>query len=466
MRVSETTRLDPMGSEPIEKILPKFAIPAVASNLFNALYNIVDQIYIGQGVGYLGNAATNVAFPVTTICMAVGLLLGVGAASKFNLEMGRGNRDKVNRVTATCFSTLILVGVALFAVIELLAEPLMRCFGATDQILEYAVTYTRITGVGIPFLLISTGGNPLIRSDGRAKWSMFCVVSGAVLNMILDPIFIFVFHWGVAGAAIATIISQILSAILVLCYIPRFQLIHLSLRDFLPSGKALREMCALGMTPAFNQLASLVVQVVLNNLLRTYGALSVYGSEIPLAVGGIVTKVNVIFTAIILGIAQGAQPIHGFNYGAGLFHRVRQTYKLESKVVILISVLAFLLFELLAAPIISLFGSENALYHQFADNYLRVYLFCTFLNGMQQMSTMFFSATGHAKEGALLTLSRQVLFLLPLLCLFAWLGGVDGIKFAAPVADTLAFCITMVLVRREFQHQSALVRQSAAEKSD
>lgn len=448
---TETGGRHPMLTEPVSKLLPQFAIPAITANLVSALYNIVDQIFIGNKVGYYGNAATNVAFPITTICMALGLLIGVGSASNFNLELGKGNEKRAQKVAGTALGTLLLLGIGVLVIIGLFMHPMLVFFGATDEILNYAETYVGITMWGVPFLLISTGGNQLIRSDGSPKWSMSCMVSGAIINVILDYVFVYMYEWGIAGAAAATVIGQIVSAALVAVYIPRFRNIRLSVRDFIPQGKVLLSIAALGLTPMFNNLSNLVVQLALNNLLRSYGAVSVYGSEIPLAVAGIVTKINMIFSSVVLGIANGLQPIAGFNYGARQYGRVQSAYQLGRRLCFIISVAAFLCFELLTEPIIALFGAENELYMQFAVPYLRVFLFCTFLNGVQILSTIFFSVIGKAKKGAFLAVTRQVLLLIPFLVLFSVLNGVDGIKYAGPAADTVAFVITMWMIHAEFK---------------
>lgn len=445
----------PMLTEPVTKLLPKFAIPAITANLVSALYNIVDQIFIGNKVGYYGNAATNVAFPITTVCMALGMMIGVGSASNFNLELGRGNSKRAQDVAGTAFATLILTGGILLFGISIFMHPMLLFFGATDEILYYAQSYVSITMWGIPFLMLSTGGNQLIRSDGSPKWSMSCMVSGALVNVVLDYIFVYVFEWGIEGAAAATVIGQIVSALMVILYFPRFKNIHLAVRDFRPVWTVLLSILALGLTPMFNQISNLVVQLVLNNLLRSYGAASVYGSEIPLAVAGIVTKVNMIFNSVVLGIANGLQPIAGFNYGAKQYGRVKSAYQMGRRLCFFISIGAFLCFELLAEPIISLFGSENELYMQFATSYLRVFLFCTFLNGVQTVSTIFFSVIGKAKKGAFLAITRQVLLLVPCLFIASAIAGIDGIKYAGPVADALAFAVTMWMINREFSNIQA-----------
>lgn len=441
----------PMLTEPITKLLPKFAVPAITANLVSALYNIVDQIFIGNKIGYYGNAATNVAFPITTVCMALGLMVGVGSASNFNLELGRGNTKKAQDVAGTSFATLVLIGIFLLCAIGIFMHPMLLFFGATDEILAYAESYVGITMWGVPFLMLSTGGNQLIRSDGSPKWSMSCMVSGALVNVVLDYVFVYIFEWEIAGAAAATVIGQVISAMLVIAYFPKFKNIRLNIRSFWPAWRVLPSILALGLTPMFNQISNLVVQIVLNNLLRSYGEASVYGSEIPLAVAGIVTKVNMVFNSVVLGIANGLQPIAGFNYGARQYARVQAAYRMGRRICLIMSIAAFLCFEILAESIISLFGSENELYMQFATSYLRVFLFCTFLNGVQVVSTIFFSVIGEAKKGAFLAVTRQVLLLIPCLLAAAVIAGIDGIKYAGPVADTMAFAITMWMINREFK---------------
>lgn len=448
-----------MGEKKISSLLTKLAIPAVIANLVSALYNIVDQIFIGQGVGYLGNAATNIAFPVTTICMAISLLVGVGGSANFNIQLGQGNKERARQMVSTAFGTLILCGVAVAALIRMFLQPLMVAFGATDQLLEYAMTYVSITSLGIPFLLLSTGGNPMIRADGSATYSMMAMVSGAVLNTVLDPFFIFVCGFGIAGAAWATVISQILSGVMVLLYLPRFRSVKLRLRDFIPNGRILLAVVSLGLAPMFFQLSNTVVQIVTNNLLRIHGEASVYGSEIPIAVAGIISKINVIYTSVVLGVSQGAQPIFGFNYGARKYGRVRQTYRLVILVCTVVSVFAFLVFQLFPLQIVSLFGNGSEAYLRYAVKYLRVFLFFTFINGSQIASTNFFSAIGKGFKGAILSLTKQIFLLVPLLVLLSGLLGVDGIMFAGPLADFLAWCATMLLIRLEFK---SMPRESAA----
>lgn len=443
---------NPMGYKPIPKLLISMAVPAVVANVVNALYNIVDQIFIGHGVGYLGNAATNIAFPLTTICMAIGLMTGLGAASNFNLELGRGNPEKAKRAAGTAAGMLVICGVVLCIVIRMFLEPLMLAFGATEQILGYAMEYTGITSLGIPFLLFSTGINPLVRADGSPTYSMAAIVSGAVLNIILDPLFIFVFGMGIAGAAWATVISQIISAGLLVFYFPRFKTVSFCARDFIPRFQAVKEIVSLGMSSFIFQFSTMIIQIVTNNLLHIYGTNTVYGSDIPIAVAGIVAKVNVIFIAIVIGIVQGSQPICGYNYGAQNYLRVRKTVRLLLTSTFILSTLIWFCFETFPVQIVSLFGSGDELYFEFATKYMRVFLFFTFINGIQVSCSTFFPAIGKAFKGAMLSLTKQLIFLLPLLLLMSSMMGLEGIMYAAPIADLCSFTLAVILLIIEMKH--------------
>ena len=444
-----TTIENPMGTQPIKKLLMQLAIPAMIANVVNALYNIVDQIFIGQGVGYLGNAATNIAFPITTICLALGLMTGVGAASNFNLELGRKEVEKARRIAGTAVVQLIVMGIAVCVIVQIFLAPLMQLFGATDQIFDYAMEYSRITAYGIPFFLFSTGFNPLVRSDGRATFSMMAIIAGAVLNTVLDPIFIFVFQMGIAGAAWATVISQMVSALLLFAYIPKFRSVKFQWEDFIPHMKQVEAIAALGLTSFIFQISALIVQIVSNNLLKTYGAMSIYGSEIPIAVGGIVSKVFVIFIALIIGMTQGVQPIVGYNYGAKYYERVRQTIFLALKIGFGLSFVTWAVFEIFPLQIIQLFGNGNDLYFEFGIRYMRYFMLFTLINGITILITTFFPAIGKAKTGAFLSLARQLLILLPVMLLMTYTFGVEGMMFATPVSDVISLVLCLFFFKRE-----------------
>ena len=444
--------LNPLGYKPVGKLLKSLAIPAIIANLVNALYNVVDQIFIGQGIGYLGNAATNIAFPITTMCLAIGLTLGIGGASNFNLELGKGYPEKSKHTAGTAASTLIIIGIILCITVRIFLEPLMIGFGATDKILEYSIEYTGITSYGIPFLLFSIGVNPLVRADGNAKYSMIAIVIGAILNTILDPLFMFVYNLGIAGAAWATVISQIISASLLLIYFPKFKSVKFSLNDFIPQLHYLKRIISLGFASFIYQFSNMIVLVTTNNLLKIYGKNSIYGSDIPIAVFGIVMKINVIFIAIVLGLVQGAQPIFGFNYGAKNFHRVRETMRLLLKITFSIATILFIIFQVFPKQIISLFGEGDKLYFEFATKYMRIFLVFISLNSIQISIATFFPSIGKAIKGAIVSLTKQLIVLFPLLLTLPKFFGVEGVIYATPLTDLIAFTVAIIFLINEFKY--------------
>ena len=440
---------NPLGTAPVGGLIRKFAIPAIISMLVSAMYNIVDQIFIGQGVGMLGNAATNVAFPVTTIATALALLLGIGGASNYNLEMGAGREKKASGIAGTALSSLVISGAVLCVIVLLFLKPLLTLFGATKDVMPYAVDYTGITALGLPFYILSVGGNHVVRADRSPTYSMACVTAGAVINTILDPLFIFGFGWGIKGAAWATVIGQVVSGILVVVYFWKFRKMYLEKSMLKPKFSYLKAVAALGLASCINQIAMALVQIVLNNILRYYGAASIYGSDIPIACVGVISKVNQVFMAICIGISQGCQPIWGFNYGAEKYSRVRQTYRYAVTACTIIATGFFLCFQLFPHQIVGIFGTGSDLYFQFAERYLKIYMFMTFANGIQPMSSGFFTSIGKAKLGVVMSLTRQVLFLLPLIVIFPLFMGIDGVMYAGPIADAAAFALAIIFARRE-----------------
>ena len=440
---------NPLGTAPVGGLISKFAIPAIISMLVSALYNIVDQIFIGQGVGMLGNAATNVAFPVTTIATALALLLGIGGASNYNLEMGAGREKKASSIAGTALSTLVITGAILAVAVLLFLRPLLGLFGATTDVMPYAVDYLGITAVGLPFYVLSIGGNHIVRADRSPTYSMTCVLTGAVINTILDPLFIFGFGWGIKGAAWATVIGQVVSGILVIIYFGKFRKMYLEMSMLKPSSECLKAVISLGMASCINQIAMAIVQIVMNNILRYYGGLSVYGSDIPIACVGVISKVNQVFMAICIGISQGCQPIWGFNYGAKKYDRVRLAYRYSVTACTAIATVFFLCFQLFPHQIVSIFGTGSDLYFQFAERYLKIFMFMTFANGIQPMSSGFFTSIGKAKLGIVMSLTRQVLFLLPLIVIFSLIMGIDGVMYAGPIADAAALALAILFARRE-----------------
>lgn len=454
--MSETTKNNPLGTERVGSLMVKFAVPSIIAMLVGALYNIVDQLFIGQAVGTLGNAATNIAFPLSTSCIALALLFGIGGASNFNLAMGEGRKEEAASYAGNSAVLLIGSGLVLFLVTQLFLTPLLVFFGAPADVMPYAKVYVRITSIGFPCLILTAGGCHLIRADGSPKMSMICNLIGAGINTVLDAIFVLGFRWGMAGAALATIIGQIVSAAVVIYYLAHYKTVHLGKKQLSVESRCAVNIMALGTASFFNQVAMMIVQIVLNKSLTHYGELSEYGAAIPLACAGIVTKVGQLFFSVIIGISQGTQPIESFNYGAKQFGRVREAYNLAVRAGTIISVVSFLIFQVFPGEILALFGTGSDAYFKFGIKFLRVYLFFTFVNFLQPITSTFFTSIGKPQKGTFLSLTRQIVFLLPLTLILPLFVGIDGIMYAAPVADCLAAVIAITMAVKEFREMKKL----------
>lgn len=442
---------NPLGALPVTGLLKKFAVPSIIAMLTSALYNIVDQFFIGNSVGELGNAATNIAFPLSTACISIALLFGIGGASAFNLAKGRQNEKEAVYCMGNSITGMVVLGCLLLLITQLFLEPMIRFFGAPESIMEYAKTYIKITSLGFPVLILTAGGGHLIRADGSPKMSMVCNVTGAVINTILDALFVFGFGWGMAGAALATIIGQYIAVLLVIRYLRHCRTVELKIRHLKPEWIYVKKIATLGAASCSNQLAMMIVQLVMNKSLTYYGGLSSYGQEIPLACAGIITKVNQVFFSIIIGISQGLQPIVSFNYGAEKYDRVKKGYLLAAKTGLVISVIAFLIFQIFPRQIIAIFGNGSEEYIRFAVSYFRIFLFFTFLNFLQPITSNSLTAIGKPGQGMFLSLTRQILFLLPLIVVLPLFIGIDGILFAGPIADGMAGIVAVILMYRELK---------------
>lgn len=451
--MSDTKNINPLGEERINKLLRQFAIPSIISMLVGSLYNIVDQFFIGQSVGELGNAATNISFPLSISCVAIALLFGVGGASAFNISMGSGDKDRAVYYLGNGAAMLFGCGLLLCLITQLFLEPMLRFFGSPDNVLGYAKTYTRIISFGFPFVILATGGGHLIRADGRPKIAMICNLTGAVINTVLDAAFVFGLGLGMAGAAYATIIGQFVSGGMTIWYLCHCKTVKIKKQHLMVRGKNIARIASLGAAPCSNQLSMMIVQIVMNKSLKYYGSLSVYGEAVPIACAGIISKVNMVFMSFIIGISQGLQPIASFNYGAKKYGRVREAYLKAISCGFLLAFAAFLLFQFAPRQIISIFGDGSEEYYQFAINYFHIFLFFTFINFLQPISSNFFTAIGKPKIGGFLALTRQIIFLLPLIIIFPLFVGIDGIMYAGPIADFLAGVVTAVMVVWELKKE-------------
>lgn len=445
---AKSVRSELLGNAPVTSLMVKFAVPSIIAMLVGALYNIVDQLFIGQAVGPLGNAATNIAFPFSTSCLSLALLFGIGGASCFNLNMGRGEREKAPYFVGNAAVMMLLCGVLLMVITKLFLTPLLNLFGSPADVLPLAQEYVRITSWGFPFMIITTGGGHLIRADGSPRMTMLCNLLGAVINTGLDALFVLGFQWGMAGAAYATIIGQIISGTVAIIYLTRYKTVHVGLKHLRIRWKYTGRIMAIGMASCINQLAMMVVQIAMNNLLKHYGALSVYGESIPIAVSGIVMKVNQITFSIVIGLGQGAQPIISFNYGAEKYERVSKAFRSAITVGAAVAVSAFILFQLFPREIIAAFGTGSDEYFDFGVKFFRVFLFFTWLNCLQPIASTFFTSIGKSVKGAFLSLTRQILFLLPPMIVLPLFMGIDGILWSGPLADLLSgiACVIMLIV--------------------
>ena len=435
-----------LGYEKIGKLIKKFSIPCIISLVVNALYNIVDQIFIGWGVGYIGNGATNVVFPITVLCLAFALMFGDGSSAYLSLKLGEKKNKEASKGVVNGILISIIVAILFCAITLIFLPQILNLFGCTDALREDALKYGSFIAIGLPFMMIGTTLNSIIRADGSPRYAMTSMVIGAVLNIILDPIFIFVFKMGVEGAAIATSISQFVTFILNIIYLRKIKSIKIEKEDIRLKPSIVGKVSMLGISSFITQMSIVLVMAVENNLLGKYGAQSKDGAEIPITVFGIVMKISQILNSIIIGIATGAQPILGYNYGAQNYDRVKKTLKIVLGLSLIVSTVAFLLFQLIPDKLIGIFGSGNDLYIEFACLAFRTYLMLCICNGIQIPAGIFFQAIGKGVKSAVISLSRQVVFLIPAMFAFGSIWGIEGVLYAGPFADALAFIVATTLL--------------------
>ena len=442
-----------LGEEKISKLLLKFSIPCVTGLLIGALYNIVDQIFIGNSeLGYLGNAATGVSFPIICIANAFAWCIGDGAASYLSICSGRKDSELAHKCVGTGITVSTLISLVLAAVCLIFARPLMSLFGASEQTLDMAVEYFRIIAALFPCYLLTSVMNSMIRADGSPAYAMVAMMTGAVINLILDPLFIYVLDWGIAGAAWATAIGQIASFLLCGVYFFRPKCFRLSSRSFLPDGKVLKEVVLLGSATFVTQIAIVVMALVCNMTLAHYGSLSRYGQDIPISVFSIQTKVYTVVGNIVTGIVLGGQPIFGYNYGAGKLDRVRQTYRIVLISSLVVGLVATLIFQFWPELVINLFGAGDELYMEFAKKTFRIYLSLVTVTGLTKMTTVFFQSIGRSAQAVATSLIRDIVCFAPL-AIFLSAGlekrqpgtGIDGILLAAPLSDGVAAIVILLL---------------------
>lgn len=436
-----------LGKEKVSKLLLKFSIPCILSLLISSLYNIVDQIFIGNSeLGYLGNAATSIVFPITIISVAFAWAIGDGSAAFLSLCQGR--KDTKNAHIAIGNGILINFIISILFVILgfLFMNNLLFLFGASEVTLPIAQNYFRIILMFIPVYMIANGMNAIIRADGSPGYSMSSTLVGAITNIILDPIFIFVFKWGIAGAAWATVIGQCLSLIVSIVYFTKTKTFKLNTSSFKFNFGIFSNVIKLGISTFITQMSIVVISLVCNIMLAKYGALSKYGIDIPIAVIGICMKVFTIVINIAVGIILGAQPILGYNYGAKQYDRVKQTFKLALLSTVVVGLISMVLFELYPSVIIRMFGTESDLYMKFAIKTFRIFLFFIVFTCTIKISSIFFQAVGNPVEASIVSLARDIVLFVPLVIILPKFMGIEGALYAAPIADLVGIIITVILL--------------------
>ncbi|MCI9156506.1 MAG: MATE family efflux transporter [Lawsonibacter sp.] len=444
-----------LGQEKIGKLLVQFAIPSTLALIISCLYNIVDQIFVGNGIGYLGNAATGIVFPITVIGWGASVLFGDGMATFLSLSQGKGDTSTAGRSVANSILGSFLSGVVIIAVSYILGDRVFYALGATDATIELTRDYGRIIFLMMPLALVQNTIASVIRADGSPKYSMAAMMVGAVINMIGDPVAIFVLHWGIKGAAIATILGQFVSFLICIAYLGRSRVFRVKASDFVPSWQYLKPILPLGAGSFLTQLFIVATTIANNILLKSYGAQSEYGSDIPLSAFVVIIKLFQIILNIACGITAGALPIMGYNYGAKLYSRVKETFKLVVLSTLTVCIIATVLFESVPLVFVRMFGTDGGeLYTNFAIGCLRIYLSLVILTCLQKACAMFLQSIGHAKAAVPLSVLRDILLIF--LAIFMPMRmGIMGILWSAPVADVIAMVITAAVVIQVWRKMGA-----------
>lgn len=448
-----------LGTEKIGKLLLTYSVPGIISMLVNSIYNLVDQIFIGQGVGYLGNGATNVSFPFVQLLLALSLMVSAGTAANTSLNLGRKDDEEACHYVGNGFGLALFFGISLLIAGQLFLVPLLQFFGATQANLSYAIDYSRIILIGFPFVAAGMMMNDIIRADGTPRYAMVSMLVGAVLNVIFDPLFIFVFHWGVKGAALATIIGQIATFCMSFWKMHRLKTVKLIYADIRPTGRRIKRIVMIGMSAFLTQISMLFVQVLLNNQAAKYGAMSEYGADIPVTCFGIIMKVNQIMISVIIGITNATQPIFSFNFGAARYDRVRELVKKTVATTFVVGCIGWLLLQNFPSQIISIFGQESELYNKFAVMCCQNMTKMIFVIGIPMVAGVYFQAVGKPMQAVVLSLSRQVLFTMPLMVILPLLWGVEGIMYAYPVADCFSIILATILLLGEMRRLKRLEQE-------
>lgn len=450
-----------LGKDNINKLLLSFALPCVISMLINSIYNIVDQIFIGKGVGTLGNAATNVIFPLVIIFNAVAGLIGNGAAANLSLKLGEGKKEEGGKIIGSAVTISFILALILSVLSYIFLPKLVYMFGCTNSVYKYAIDYGRIIILGAPFMIIYSSLSQLIRADGSPKYSMILLVIGAIINIILDPIFIFVFHLGVKGGAIATVIGQVVSFIMAIFYLKKVKSVKLNKSSFFIDRSILRTL-GLGLSSFITQGTVLALFIFMNNMMTKYGVYTKYGADIPLSVYGVISKINSLFISTILGISIGAQPIIGYNYGAGNYKRVKETLRkvliINCVVGICFNIIFFLFPESIVSIFISKTDSNYKLFLEFAVVICHSFLLLMGINFLEMTTSIVVQSLGNVKKATMVSFIRQIILFIPLACILCitFNKGIYGVLNAGPIADSITFIIAIFVLKSEYKKLSKM----------
>lgn len=440
------TMENPLGTQPVDKLIWKFAIPGIISQLVNSVHNIVDQVFLGWGVNDLAIGATNVVFPFTTIMTAVSALIGMGASAHFSILLGKKQTEEAANYLGNAITMMTSISILIAVVSFLFLEPILYLFGATGPIMAYAYPYARIICLGIPFGIFAAGMSYFVRADGSPSYSSGILLSGAIFNIVFDPIFLFLFDMGIAGVALATVLGQVLSAVLALYYLlKKCKTVSIAPQHLRCRPNIIGSIFALGSATFATHVLATVAQIIQMNGLKDYGALSVYGSEAVIAASGAVAKLTIVFLSSVIGIAIGCQPIWGYNLGNKKYSRVRETYLLALRYGTTVSVLSFLILQLFPGLLLKLFGSNDPMFYGFATRYIRIYLAMMFLNAIQPTTSMFCTAIGKARLGLWMAVIRQGILMIPLTLLLPTFLGLDGVLLAGSISDGVAALVVTVI---------------------
>ena len=443
-----------LGSEKISKLLRKFAVPCIISLLVSAFYNIVDQIFIGNSkLGFLGNAATSIVFPITIISFAFAWCFGDGAVALMSIRQGQKDDKSIAKIIGNALTINVITSLIFIVVCFICMDPLLHLFGASEASFPLAKSYFQIILCASTAAMMTGVLSGIIRADGSPTFSMIITVAGAIINLILDPIFIFGLDWGIEGAAIATVIAQIISFLLGLYYIFfRSRTFKLKFQHFKPEFRTIWQFTKLGISTFITQISIVATALVSNMMLAKWGAESIYGADIPIAVMGIAMKVFSVVINIVVGLLVGAQPILGFNYGAAKYVRVKETFRIAMTGTIVVGVIATIIFEFFPDLAINIFGVQNELYMEFARKLFRIFLMLIVFTLSTKAISIFFQAVGEPKKATVASLTRDILCFIPLCLILPNFFGIDGVLYAAPLADIVGIVIASSLAIKFYRN--------------